>query len=119
MRGVLLLMCLLWTGQVLSSDEPKNPVKDPIYFSWQVDHPVATGVISSLTLGLWPSSFGSDVMESAGGYSMNSGYGKEAYGYVKQAAEPIFRNSRLVSWGVLLLTVVFLLFKIHVTRRSS
>ena len=73
MRGLLLLTGLLWAGLIISSEPLETTVKDPIYFSWQVDHPMVTGLISSLTFGLWSSSFGSDVVESPNQTRINNG----------------------------------------------
>lgn len=92
---------------------------DPIVHSWQVDHPLVTGLLSALSLGLWPERFGSDATRTPGGYSMNAGYGEVAYGYVRRAAEPIFLNTRRLTWSVLVFVLTILAIRSFMHRRKT
>ena len=108
MRVILILILLLSLSVVASAKDASAPNDDRIISSWQVVHPVATGVMSALTLGLWPSDFGSDAKEKPATLSMNAGYGPVAFSYVKQSALPIFRTTRNIVWGMLFVLAVFL-----------
>jgi hypothetical protein len=67
---------------------------ETVYHSWHVDHPVTMGVVSALTLALFPARFGDDVEERIGGMTMNYGYGPDAYEYVHAASLRIFNGTR-------------------------
>ena len=54
MRVVFVL--LLLPMMVFAENRP-TPDEDRIVSSWQVLHPVATGVMSAFTMGLWPMRF--------------------------------------------------------------
>jgi len=94
-------------------------ISDPIVQSWQVDHPVATGVFSALSFGLWPKLFGDDAVHEPGAYSMNAGYGETAFDYVRNAAKPIFINTRRIVWSALLVLMAVLAFRSILNRRKA
>ncbi|WP_293653271.1 hypothetical protein [Thiolapillus sp.] len=117
MRVILIL--LLSLPVVASAKDAPAPNDDRIISSWQVVHPVATGVMSALTLGLWPSDFGSDAKENPAALSMNAGYGPVAFSYVKQSALPIFRTTRNIVWGMLFVLAGFLVVNRLKQRRTA
>jgi heme A synthase len=78
--------------------------------SWQVEHPVISGVASGLVLGAWPREFGTDVVtKPALRNVMNQGLGLSAFEYSRSAAREIFVRWRAVGAVIsvaLLLSVV-------------
>jgi hypothetical protein len=104
---IIFIAALLFPTWTWANGSPASTYgQDKVYHSWQVDHPVLTGVLSGLTMGLWPSDFGDDRRGLAGGVAMNSGYGLNAYDYVKQHSQVIFDTAR---WMSLLLSLLFYL----------
>jgi len=63
MRRFFFLLLLL-PAMAFATSAPGN-TDDRIVSSWQVDHPVATGMLSALALGVWPARFGSDAVEKS------------------------------------------------------
>jgi len=94
--------------------EAANSTKDLVYSSWQVEHPVLTGVVSAFALGLWPSDFASDVRKVPSQAVMNQGFGAQAFEYIRMASLPIFQWSRIITYLTLFLAVLYL-----VRRRKS
>lgn len=82
-----------------------------IYHSWQVDHPVAMGVVSAVTLALFPARFGDDVEERKGGLTMNYGYGRHAYEYVYAASHRIFAGARSIVFVMMALLATLILYR--------
>lgn len=112
--GVFLLFL-----QAPAVSSPADAVKeDLIVQSWQVDHPLSTGVLSALSLGLWPERFGDDAIRKPGSLLMNAGYGEVAFGYVRQGAEPIFLNTRTTVWSILVFLLVLLFIRSRLRRRK-
>ncbi len=100
MRIVFILLLLL-PAMAFATSAP-GLGDDRIVSSWQVSHPVATGMLSALTMGLWPARFGNDAVEKPATLTMNAGYGVGGFSYVKQNAEPIFHMTRKITWVGLL-----------------
>lgn len=94
--------------------ETANSTKDLVYSSWQVEHPVLTGIVSAFALGLWPSDFASDVQKSPSQAIMNQGFGAQAFEYIRMASRPIFQWSRIITYLTLFLVVWYI-----VRRRKS
>lgn len=90
--------------------EPAEPA-ERIYYSWQVDHPVAMGVVSAVTLALFPARFGDDVEERDGGLTMNYGYGRHAYEYVYAASHRIFDGARSIVFVMMALLATLILYR--------
>lgn len=93
-----------------ASTPDQAPVTQPdfVYRSWQVEHPVLTGVLSTLSLGLWPGEFGADVQRREFQLVMNQGFGQHAYGYVQAASYRIFQWARRITAGLIVVLFVAL-----------
>lgn len=117
MRRFFFLLLLL-PAMAFATSAPGN-TDDRIVSSWQVDHPVATGMLSALSLGVWPARFGSDAVEKSVTLTMNVGYGVVGFSYVKQNAEPIFRMTRKITWVGLLVVAGFMAMSTFKRRRTS
>ncbi|NCA70459.1 MAG: hypothetical protein EOM91_10165 [Sphingobacteriia bacterium] len=70
---------------------------DHVYSSVQVDHPVITGIASALTLGAYPERYGDDVQQREWTPTMNAGYGRDAYEYIRSASLGIFEVARAMT----------------------
>lgn len=84
---------------------------ETLYHSWHVDHPFTTGVVSALTLALYPSRFADDLEERTGGLTMNYGYGPHAYAYVHAASLRIFNGTRYLMLMIMALLTMRLLYR--------
>lgn len=62
--------------------------------SWQVRSPVLTGVLSTLTLSLWPASFGDDCRPVAA--IAEKGWTSATFDLIKPHAENAFFNARRI-----------------------
>jgi hypothetical protein len=82
-----------------------------IYHSWQVDHPVAMGVVSAVSFALIPARFGDDVEEREGGLTMNYGYGRHAYDYVYAASHRIFDGTRSLVFMMMAILATLILYR--------
>ncbi len=111
-RGLVLWLFLLMAVPALPA--PSASGKDEVVASWQIEHPALTGLISGLTLGLWPGEYASDRRVETATFTMHQGYGREAFEYVRRHNERIFRFWRAVGmslWGVAAAALSFRLLR--------
>ncbi len=107
--GAVLLICLSVTVQA----------EDQVVDSWQVDHPVITGVLSGMTLAFWPDQFGEDAEIKSAVQTMGHGYGQDAYIYIKRSNSIIFSKSRYIGYAILLFLMIMIIGKyVYLTRYS-
>lgn len=67
---------------------------EPRFDSWHLRHPVMTGVVSGLTLGLVPERFGADTVE-VGPY-MEKGWTKPTMDLLRPHAEKSYKNIKTI-----------------------
>jgi hypothetical protein len=64
------------------------------YDSWQVRHPVKTGVVSALTLGVVPDHFGADVVEVSD--YMEKGWTKSTLAIIFPHSKKAYENTKTI-----------------------
>jgi len=105
----LLLLGALGGVRVAPPNAPLLPspaVDAPVVIhSWQVAHPVLSGVFSGLAWGRWPTHFGADARSEAVQFVQRQGYGLQAFTYVQRLNRPLFRAGQGAG-GLLLYSVV-------------
>ena len=72
--------------------------------SWQVTHPLGSGVLSGLTWGRWPGQYGADARVEAVQFVQRQGLGVQAFASVQRLNAPLFHAGQVV--GSLLLAGV-------------
>jgi hypothetical protein len=64
------------------------------YDSWQIRHPVKTGVVSALTLGVVPDHFGADVIKVSD--YMEQGWTKATLEIIFPHSEKVYKNTKTI-----------------------
>jgi hypothetical protein len=98
----LLIAFLFWqTAQVPEIAKPchgwMSGDKQRMVISWQIGHPIEAGVLSALSLGLWPLSGFYAVPSTCTAQSYGTGYPMHWYSALAHDAFPAYRASRAVS----------------------
>jgi hypothetical protein len=83
--------------------------------SWQYQEPALTGIATAMTLGMWPDHYGGDAQLVRAPKNLHearnaSGWSELQFHYLKPHAEAIYRTYKHLTFAVLGLGMVFLIF---------
>lgn len=94
-----------------------------VVISWQVDHPMAAGMVSGLSLGLLFPEFANDARTEKAVRAIGQGHGVASFPYIKDSATEIYDRSKRVgtgvSAGILLAASMFGLWRLVQSRKTA